>query len=43
MFYPVQKYIPLLFLRDLLYINLVTYVVINDSIAYPMYTKKKWL
>ena len=44
MFYPVPKYIPSLFLQDILYINVVTYVVLNDRIPYPIYIKiKKWL
>ena len=41
MFYPVPKYIPFLFLQDIIYINMVTYVVLNDSIPYPIYTKIK--
>ena len=41
MFYSVAKYIPFWFLRDLLYINVVTYFILNDSIPYPIYQNKK--
>ena len=41
MFYPVPKYISVLFLQNILYINVVTYVVLNDSIPYPIYIKIK--
>ena len=41
MFYPVSKYIPFLFLQVILYINVIIYVVLNDSISYPIYIKIK--